>query len=304
MNRSIQTEYNERQEEGDQRLIKLRQLGKLDISVLENSECVFLFRFTYAQIQSMVVILELGEKVYFRENTPQQYSLPTKDALSILFRRMTYHARLKDLSIVFGRSESTISEVFNGMINKLVQKFGPALLFDYRQFRKENLVCFSQAIRRAGAPVEHCVGFIDCTFIRTARPRKFQQSVYSGHYRGHGLRYQAVVTPDEDIMKETFDIRGEGGPCYHLYGDKAYASSLYMMRPFKRYSPNPDHKDVNTAMPSLQRIFLRPAGSYYLVATFLKNLHNCFNRRNQTSKRFGVAPPTPTEYIDGLLGNT
>ncbi|OAD66574.1 hypothetical protein PHYBLDRAFT_152373 [Phycomyces blakesleeanus NRRL 1555(-)] len=194
--------------------------------------------------------------------------------------------------MIFGKCKVTISIIFNDMIRKLARKFGHALVFDKNQFWEKNLVCFIQAILRA-----------DGTFIRTARPLQFQKRAYSEHY-----------------------VKLETGRRHDAYIDKAYANSLYMMCLFRQYSPDLRHKDVNTAMssvrivmknefahignlfayieyPQSQCILLCPVGSYYLVATFLKNLHICFNRGNRTSKRFGVVSPTSAEYISGLLEN-
>ncbi|OAD81173.1 hypothetical protein PHYBLDRAFT_161801 [Phycomyces blakesleeanus NRRL 1555(-)] len=235
----------------------------------------------------MTVILELEKMIYFCENIPQQYSLLTEDAFLILLCQMTYPTILKDILIVFGKSKSTISKVFNNIINKLVQKFEPALLFDYHQF---------------WAPVEHCVGFID-------------ERLWPEILDCYNSRCRI-----EDIMKKTFDIRGKG--CVTLDNISLLKFHTYILD-----SSNPDHKDVNTAMSSVrivvenefahvaslfafikylqsQHIFLCPVRFYYLVAILLNNFHNCFNREKQTSKRFGVISLISTEYIDDLLGNT
>lgn len=52
----------------------------------------------------------------------------------------------------------------------------------------------------------NCVGFIDGTKIRIARPSEYmhQRYVYSGHKRIHCLSYETITTPD--------------GLIFHLYG--------------------------------------------------------------------------------------
>ncbi|OAD79399.1 hypothetical protein PHYBLDRAFT_139430 [Phycomyces blakesleeanus NRRL 1555(-)] len=110
------------------------------------------------------------------------------------------------------------------------------------------------------SPVDDCVGFINSTFNKIARPIVGQDVVYNEHYRGHGIKYQAVVTPDgitssimgsetgdrhdthlylesglEEKMRQTFDFRDiNNGPCYFLYGDPAYTASDFMIVLFNR----------------------------------------------------------------------
>ena len=58
---------------------------------------------------------------------------------------------------------------------------------------------YAQAIGDSGAPLDRCVGFIDCTKIRMCRPSghtSYQGSVYSGHKRVYCLIYQTITTPD------------------------------------------------------------------------------------------------------------
>eukprot|EP00171_Calliarthron_tuberculosum_P021420 IDg21420t1 len=46
--------------------------------------------------------------------------------------------------------------------------------------------------------LDRCVGFIDGTKIKIARPsgaNSMQRSLYSGHKRVHGLTYQTVTAP-------------------------------------------------------------------------------------------------------------
>ncbi|RCH78538.1 hypothetical protein CU098_001189, partial [Rhizopus stolonifer] len=79
--------------------------------------------------------------------------------------------------------------------------------------------------------------------------------------RGHGFKFQAIVTPDgiisslygpvtgnrhdaqiyiqsmmEERLRPLFDLRHQrvGGCHYHIYGDVAYANSPVVQRPFSR----------------------------------------------------------------------
>lgn len=133
-----------------------------------------------------------------------------------------------------------------------------------REFNMDRLGPILQPIAKAigeklelsSPQVNRVIGFIDGTFRAVARPRRNQRTVYSGHYRGHGYRFQSVVMPTgliehlygptagrqhdsrlywlsgiEDEMKHKFSTRGSARP-YKLYGDPAYQRSLYLDKPF------------------------------------------------------------------------
>ncbi|OAD65634.1 hypothetical protein PHYBLDRAFT_70755 [Phycomyces blakesleeanus NRRL 1555(-)] len=325
-----------------------RRQGYMDISTLPDEECKYLFKFTFSQIQSLAVLLELGEKVCFREGSPSQFFIPSTEALTIMLRRMTFPARVANLTLFFGRSECTLITIFNEMIEKLYERFHTGLEFDTYQFREENLVRFSEAISKT-APTSECVGFIDGLFNRSAKPDCDQEVISNEYSSEYGLKYQAVVTPDgitssimgpeignpkdmnfyensglENSMREAFDFKSSNGPCYYVYGDKNYTESALIMAPFHKLPLDEVELDINKTMAGLHRVvgnefthvgnlweFLRYSQTqrsdqssfelYYTVGTFLKNIHVCYNGGNHTSRMFGVTPPTPDDYIYGLL---
>ena len=38
-----------------------------------------------------------------------------------------------------------------------------------------------------------CVLFVDGTLRRVCRPKEYQESIYSGHKKHHGLKYQGAI---------------------------------------------------------------------------------------------------------------
>jgi len=69
----------------------------------------------------------------------------------------------------------------------------------------ERAAVYADAVRRRGAPLQICVGFIDGTAIHVARPGGgLQCACYSGHKRRHVLKFQSVKTSD--------------GFVFHMYG--------------------------------------------------------------------------------------
>ncbi|OAD80322.1 hypothetical protein PHYBLDRAFT_137878 [Phycomyces blakesleeanus NRRL 1555(-)] len=197
-------------------------------------------------------------------------------ALMIVLCRIVFPTCLVDLSLLFGKEKSTLSVIFNEMIEKIYIKFYSVLKFDYCQFRESNLLRFSQAIRER-SPAMHCVGFIDGTFNKIARLIVDQEGAYNSHYQGHGLKYQTVVIPDgitssimrldssrnhdmcmycksqlDVMMCIAFDFTSINGPCYYLYGDPAYTTSDHMMIPFRRQTADEQELAINKSMSAVQ----------------------------------------------------
>ena len=52
-------------------------------------------------------------------------------------------------------------------------------------------------------------GLIDATLMRCCRPIVFQQSMYNGHKRAHGLKLQSIVCPDGMIGHLFGPVRGK-----------------------------------------------------------------------------------------------
>ena len=56
----------------------------------------------------------------------------------------------------------------------------------------------ASAFKDKRAPLDNCVGFIDCSKTKVSRPAKevaAQRTFYSGHKRMHCLVYQTITTP-------------------------------------------------------------------------------------------------------------
>jgi len=136
-----------------------------------------------------------------------RYKCPPMTATCIFLRRMASPCRWVDLECVFGMHTSALSEVFwevaetfYGKRKHLLTQFRSDLMYDRAEL-------YAEANSKQGAPLENCVGFIDCSRIAICRPGGVganQRSVYSGHKRFHCFIYQTITTPD--------------GLIFHLYG--------------------------------------------------------------------------------------
>lgn len=52
---------------------------------------------------------------------------------------------------------------------------------------------FAEAVHAKGAPLQHCLGFIDGTARQIARPVVNQRIMFSGHKRVHCIKFQVCV---------------------------------------------------------------------------------------------------------------
>ncbi|OAD81007.1 hypothetical protein PHYBLDRAFT_62049 [Phycomyces blakesleeanus NRRL 1555(-)] len=102
----------------------------------------------FEEIRSLPALLGLGVDFYFRRVLQNIFFLPVTVTLMILLCRMSSPGSLRGLSLLVGRAESTISVIFNYIIEKPFGKFYSDLKFDYQQFRTENLVRFGKAINK------------------------------------------------------------------------------------------------------------------------------------------------------------
>jgi hypothetical protein len=148
---------------------------------------------------------------------------------------------------------SCCSRIFNQVLNFLYQKFGNKLNFE-QQLVMMNLDAYASAIsNKCGRALDHCFGFIDGTVHPICRPVKFQKSVWSGHKRVHGLKFQSVILPDGlfgslfgpvEGRRHDVTLLKESGLVsmfsnlpflegYYVFGDMGYTNNRWILSPVK-----------------------------------------------------------------------
>ena len=55
---------------------------------------------------------------------------------------------------------------------------------------------YAQSIHNRWALLRNCFEFSDGTVCKIAGPKGYQQTVYNGHKRVHGIKFQSVVLPN------------------------------------------------------------------------------------------------------------
>lgn len=178
-------------------------------------------------------------------------------ACAIFLLRMATPTRWYDCELKFGMYSSKLSEIYCEIVEYLIEKCG-SLLDLNDEVLQQRTTAYANPVKEAGAPLNRCVGFIDCTKIRMCRPggtNVNQRSCYSGHKRVHCLSYQTLTTPDGLIFALHGPIVGHwhdltllrdsnwnlildnclftSNQQYYINGDSAYQIRPWMQRPFR-----------------------------------------------------------------------
>ena len=133
---------------------------------------------------------------------------------------------------------------------------------------------------------------------------------------------------ESQLMEELEDIMPGSGAAavYALYGDLAYAQSIYLPGGFRKTPARSDEALFNRHMSSVRitvewgfgdivdkwkfldfysamKIFKIPVGEFYTNGAFLSNICNCLYG-NKTQQYFGAVQLTLDEYFDLVVAET
>ena len=210
---------------------------------------------------------------------------------------------------------------------------------------------YAQLVEQKTNGLMDCVwGFIDGTIRKTAWPIYHQRSVYTRFKKCHGVKFQSITVLDgfiaylrgpwpaqthdarmlheSHLMEELEDIMPANGAAvvYTLYGDLAYAQSIYLLGGFQKQPAGSDEAMFNRHTSSVRitvewgfgdivnkwkfldfrsamKIFEMPVGEFYTIGTFLSYICNCLYG-NKTQQYFGAVQLTLDEYFDLVMEGT
>jgi hypothetical protein len=98
-----------------------------------------------------------------------------------------------DMEMLFEQDQTRISRFIRCAMIHIYMKFAYTLSFDTNRLRSQ-LRDMAYAIGESiGVDDVHGLriwGFVDGTFRKCARPKDRQDTLYNGHYGGHGFKYQ------------------------------------------------------------------------------------------------------------------
>ncbi len=216
----------------------------------DDNTCRRLMRFTKSEIYELLDGFGMQDSMF----QGSHFSCTALEALIILLMRLAYPNHwLSQSKGFFKRPESTLSGIFNRMLNLIHSRYHDMMYLDERLLTKERLkVCYDTLIGMGMKDVGS-VCFIDGVDFALCRPSLFSAVFYSNHKKVHCVKVQAIVLPDGMICHlsdlvlgtihdmrmfneshiteaiepymEFFDNDGNLISRYNIFGDMAYDTS-------------------------------------------------------------------------------
>ncbi|ETI30432.1 hypothetical protein F443_22444 [Phytophthora nicotianae P1569] len=238
---------------------------RFDINQMSERNCIDRFRFGKTHLAILLWKLQLP--AFF--STEEGYRTSGIEGLCIVLERLSYPSRWRELKDRYGRHESNLSSIFYYVCEHIARRCAPLLDGDWNRI-SSRLEDYTAAVRAKGGELRNVWGFIDGTLRRICRPLDSaeQQSMFNGHKRCHGIKYQSVTTPDGMIAHLFGPIEGrlhdltlleasglestiQNDQRFHgylLYGDPAYGQTDVFASPFDRVGATREESVVNASM--------------------------------------------------------
>eukprot|EP00171_Calliarthron_tuberculosum_P006166 IDg6166t1 len=152
-------------------------------------------------------------------------------AFTIFLFRMATTTQWYECELKFGMYSPIMSEIYWEIVELINEKCG-SLLNLRRGFIQQRCETLRKRHKRCSAPLHDCVGFIDSTKIRMARPGgedRIQNACYSGHKRcRHDLTFLRNSNWNAQLENCLTTVERQ----YYIYGDSTYQLRPWMQRPF------------------------------------------------------------------------
>lgn len=152
------------------------------------------FRFKRTEIERLIEVLDVESCRYRNRYKPSPFK-----AMCILLWRLGNQSTLSSGVETFDRGRTYLSLVSNDLAKHLSERYKGLLDWDARRLTLDYLKACARQLEARGCN-KGVWGFIDGTFIETARPGEHQvfsqRELYSGHKKKHGIQFQGITTPD------------------------------------------------------------------------------------------------------------
>lgn len=220
----------------------------------------------------------------------------------------------------FGRPVPQLCMIYNQTLEFIFSHWGH-LLTDWNKpwLTSRNLQNYANIIHRKGSALDNVWGFVDGTVRQCSRPLEDQRTIYNGHKRVHGLKFQSISTPNGLIVNLFGPVEGKRhdsamlamsnllqnlrvhsyGPNRNIlcvYGDPAYPLTPFLQGPYKLRAVQltQQQKDFNKSMSacrvSVEWLFGDIVNTFKFV-DFKKEL------------KLGLSPIGKTYLVSGILTN-
>lgn len=242
---------------------------EFDLSTYDERRCLRDFRFLSVEITERLVPFFAWNR---ERTTRNRYRCNDVLATCVVLRRLASPARWEDLAEEFGKYPAQLSEVFWEALENMVRVRG-YLILNWRADLMEHRAALYASHIHENAPLPNCVGFMDCTKQKVARPgghNSNQRALYTGHKRTWCLKWQSVSTPDglifhlwgpEDGRRHNSTLYNKSGIDsiledglllsmirYCIYADAAYVLRPWLQVAFARVGAAAEGQAYNTYM--------------------------------------------------------
>lgn len=266
--------------------INWRWKDGLTVQQLSADDALTHFRFRKVHLQEVsdklwprlsAYLVGTKEKIVFGDG---HYSAPYETLLLLVLFRLARPRRIRrDMEEFFGFRRNKICIGIKAMVCAMyslaVQYLDNPALFHHLMPRYSNII-------NAKCGLDNNVwGFLDGTLRRTCHPTYYQEQMYSGHKRIHGIKFQSVVTPDgffacmfgaingkrhdsymltESGLLQSLRAMMPAGEneqdgennIYSLYADPAYPQSAYIFGGYRNPRPGSREALWNAQMSSVR----------------------------------------------------
>lgn len=227
------------------------------------------FRFLSTEITTRLVPFFAWEQDRTSRN---RYTCDALLATCVVLRRLASPARWEDLAEEFGRFPSQLCEIFWECLEGMIERRGHLILNWREDLMHSRAPDYAEHINE-NAPLSNCIGFMDCTKMKIARPgghNRNQRAMYTGHKRTWCIKWQTLSTPDglifhlwgpedgrrhdstlycksgiDSILEHGLLIQGRR---FCVYADAAYTLRPWMQVAYPRAFATPSQQAYNTAM--------------------------------------------------------
>lgn len=165
------------------------------VKTLHPSRFNDLFRFSREQFEQVLNAYQFPQYM-----TVSKVKTCRWDILGVVLRRLAVPGPWSCHCDLFGRSVTALKLMFRAGLRHMFEKCRDRIQKPSRSFlTRERLLRYCDAITRKGGRYNRVFGFLDGTIYQLCRPggeTLWQRSIYNGHKRHHGLKWQGVNTPD------------------------------------------------------------------------------------------------------------
>ena len=214
-------------------------------------------------------------------------------------KRFAYPCRYSDFIVRFGRGVPDYSIISSTVMDRICNRFSYLLEdFNLPFLTPIKLEEYCSAIKRKGAALDNCFGFIDGAVRPICRPTVNQSMLYNGHKKIHALKFRSVLIPNGIIANIYRPIEGKRHDCallrlsdllakleqyaistneisLCLYGDPAYPIRMHLQYQFRSIALSPQQIAFNKSMSQVRTAVewvFRDITKWWAFTDFKKNL--------------------------------